>query len=299
MRQKPGLAKKKHSQIPLAAWLIAPSLVFVAVIVAFPIASQLVLSFARFDLKFAEERGFVGLANFVKLAHDAVFWRDLGQTFEFTLVSVFLELVLGLAAAILMNRIGRGRALVTTSALMPWALPTVVAATMWSLILNDRIGLVNSVLSRLHLATAPILWLGPRLAMTSVIAADVWKTTPFVAIILLAGLKSIPREYYEAAQIDGASRWRGFLNITLPLLKPFIAIAVLFRAMDAFRIFDLIWVLTGGASGTETVSIYVYKTLFRYADLGYGSAMTVALFAIVFTMSLVLIRSMKVAAQTR
>ncbi len=283
----------------LAAWLIAPSLIFVAVVGAFPVLSQFVLSLTEFNLKFADERSFVGLGNFAKLATDAVFWRDLAQTFRFTVVSVGLELVLGLAAALLLNRIVRGRTAMNSAVILPWALPTVVAATMWSLILNDRIGLVNSVLDRLGLISEPIVWLGPRLAMGSVILADVWKTTPFVAIILLAGLKSIPRAYYEAAELDGAGRWQVFRSITLPLLKPFIAVAVLFRAMDAFRIFDLIWVLTGGASRTETVSIYIYKTLFRYADLGYGSAMTVALFGIVFLMSIGLVRFMRVAVESR
>jgi ABC-type sugar transport system permease subunit len=281
----------------LAAWLLTPSLAFVAVLGAFPVLSQFILSLTRFNMKFAEERGFVGLANFIRLAQDTVFWRDLGQTFEFTAISVSLELVLGLAAALLLNRIGRGRTAMNSAVIMPWVLPTVVAATMWSLILNDRIGLANSVLDRLGLMSEPIVWLGPRLAMTSVIAADVWKTTPFVAIILLAGLKSIPHHYYEAAQLDGAGRWAMFRSITLPLLKPFIAVALLFRAMDAFRIFDLIWVLTGGASRTETLSIYIYRVLFRYSDLGYGSAITVALFAIVFLMSLILIRTMRIAGE--
>jgi ABC-type sugar transport system permease subunit len=287
----------KRQQGRLAAWLLAPSLVFVAVLGAFPVLSQFVLSLTKFNMKFVEERGFVGLANFVRLAQDAVFWRDLAQTFEFTAISVSLEVVLGLAAALLLNRIGRGRTAMNSSVIMPWVLPTVVAATMWSLILNDRIGLVNSVLGRLGLMSEPIVWLGPRLAMTSVILADVWKTTPFVAIILLAGLKSIPPHYYEAAQLDGAGRWAMFRSITLPLLRPFIAVALLFRAMDAFRIFDLIWVLTGGASRTETLSIYIYRVLFRYSDLGYGSTITVALFAIVFLMSLGLIRVMRVARE--
>jgi multiple sugar transport system permease protein len=283
----------------LAGRLIAPSLIFVTVVGAFPVLSQFVLSLTEFNLKFVEERGFVGLGNFAKLATDAVFWRDLGQTFEFTVASVSLELVLGLAAALLLNRIVRGRTAMNSAVITPWVLPTVVAATMWSLILNDRIGLVNSVLGRLGIMEEPIVWLGPKLAMTSVILADVWKTTPFVAIILLAGLKSIPRAYYEAAELDGAGRWQVFRSITLPLLRPFIAVAVLFRAMDAFRIFDLIWVLTGGASRTETISIHIYKTLFRYADLGYGSAMTVALFAIVFAMSIGLVRFMRVTVEAR
>jgi len=280
-------------------WLVGPSLAFVAAVGALPVLSQFVLSFWRFNLKFAEERSFVGLANYAALARDALFWRDLWQTLEFTLISVSLELVLGLSVALLLNGIRRGRDAMSASAIMPWALPTVVAATMWSLVLNDRIGLVNSVLTRLGLVREPILWLGPKLAMTSVIAADVWKTTPFVAIILFAGLKSIPREYYEAAELDGAGRWRSFLSVTLPLLKPFIAVAVLFRAMDAFRVFDLVWVLTGGASGTETLSVAIYRTLFRYSELGYGSAMTVALFGIVFAMSLALVRFMRVAADPR
>ncbi len=283
----------------LAFWLLAPAVAFALVVGAFPVVSQFVLSFAKFNLKFVQERGFVGLGNFAKLAGDAVFWRDLWHTAYFTVASVGLELVLGLTTALLLNKIRFGRTAATSSVMMPWALPTVVAATMWSLILNDRIGLVNSLLSRAGLIHEPVVWLGPGLAMLSVILADVWKTTPFVTIILLAGLKSIPRHYYEAAALDGAGKWQSFTAVTLPLLRPFIAVALLFRVMDAFRIFDLIWILTGGASGTETVSIYIYKTLFRYADLGYGSAMTVALFGIVFVLSLALVRFMRVAAETR
>ena len=289
----------RRHETRLAVWLLTPALVFVVVLGAFPVCSQFVLSLTDLNLKFPAEQGFVGLANFARLAGDGAFWRDLGQTVTFTVVSVSLELLLGLAIALILNKVIRGRTAMNSSILMPWVLPTVVAATMWSLLLNDRIGLVNSVLGRVGLMDAPIVWLGPRLAMTSVILADVWKTTPFVAIILLAGLKSIPRQYYEAAEIDGAGRWATFRAITLPLLKPFIAVAVLFRAMDAFRIFDLIWVLTGGASRTETVSIYIYRVLFRYSDLGYGSAMTVALFAIIFLTSLALIRFMRLSTEPR
>jgi ABC-type sugar transport system permease subunit len=283
----------------LAFWLLAPALTFVMLLGAFPVISQFVLSFTEFNLKFADERGFAGLSNFARLINDDIFWQDLGQTVYFTVVSVGLELMLGLAAALLLNRVIRGRAAMNSSLMVPWALPTVVAATMWSLLLNDRVGLVNSVLERVGLMGEPIVWLGPRLAMTSVILADVWKTVPFVAIILLAGLKSIPNQYYEAAALDGAGRWMVFRSITLPLLKPFIAVVVLFRTMDAFRVFDLIWVLTGGASRTETLSIYIYRVLFRYGDLGYGSTITVALFTIVFALSLGLIRFMRISGETR
>jgi ABC-type sugar transport system permease subunit len=282
----------------LAFWLLAPALGFVTLLGAFPVLSQFVLSLTHFNLKFPDQRGFAGLSNFVTLFKDGVFLEDLGHTAYFTFASVGLELVLGLAAALLINRMMRGRTAMNSTIIVPWALPTVVAATMWSLLLNDRVGLVNSVLERVGLMHDPIVWLGPSLAMTSVILADVWKTTPFVAIILLAGLKSIPRQYYEAAQIDGAGGWSAFWSITLPLLRPFIVVAVLFRTMDAFRIFDLIWVLTGGASRTETISIYIYRVLFRYADLGYGSTMTVALFAIIFVLSLVMVRFMRVSGES-
>jgi multiple sugar transport system permease protein len=283
----------------LALWLLAPALLYIAVLGAFPVLSQFFLSFTRYNLKFPDERGFVGLENYARLLGDGVFWADLGQTTFFTVASVSLELIFGLAAALLVNKIVRGRTAMNSSIIVPWALPTVVAATMWSLLLNDRVGLVNSVLERLGLMSEPIVWLGPKLAMISLIAADVWKTTPFVAIILLAGLKSIPSQYYEAAALDGAGRWATFRSITLPLLRPFIAVAVLFRTMDAFRIFDLVWVLTGGASRTETLSVYIQKVLFRYADLGYGSTMTVALFFIVFALSLTLIRFMRVTEEAR
>ena len=163
----------------LAFWLLAPAITFVIVVGAFPVLSQLVLSFAEYNLKFAEERSFVGLGNFARLAGDAIFWRDLWHTTYFTVISVGLELVLGLTAALLLNRIRFGRTAATSAILMPWALPTVVAGTMWSLILNDRIGLVNGVLAQTGLMSEPIVWLGPGLAMTSVIMADVWKTTPF------------------------------------------------------------------------------------------------------------------------
>ncbi len=291
------MTRRRRRDSRLAVWLLAPSLAFVAIIGAFPVLSQFVLSFTHYNMKFADERGFAGLENFARLATDATFLQDFWQTVYFTVISVGFELTFGLAAALALNRIGRGRAPVSTSVVLPWALPTVVAATMWSLILNDRMGLLNSVLVRLGAIDTPVVWLGPGLAMGSIILADVWKTTPFVAIILLGGLKSIPDQYYEAAALDGASRWHQLRFVTMPLLRPFIAIALLFRTMDAFRIFDIIWVLTGGATKTETLSIYIYRVLFRYSDLGYGSAMTVALFLIVFLMSLGLLKIMKVTRE--
>ena len=273
------------------AWLLlAPAVGSVVVVALLPLAWAVRESFHLHDLR-APWLGqpWIGLANYAEAVGDARLWQALAHTAGFAASSVALELALGLLLALALHRTFAARGPVRTLALIPWALPTVVAATMWSLLLNDRVGLVNSVLERLGLMQEPIVWLGPRLAMFSVIAADVWKTTPFVAIILLAGLKSIPYQYYEAAALDGAGRWAVFRSITLPLLKPFIAVAVLFRTMDAFRVFDLIWVLTGGASRTETLSVYIHKVLFRYADLGYGSTITVALFAIVFALSLALI----------
>ena len=236
----------------LAFWLLAPALTFVVVLGAFPVLSQIALSFTKFNLKFADERGFAGLSNFAQLISDGVFWQDLGHTAYFTVVSVGLELILGLAAALALNRIGRGRTAMNTSIVLPWALPTVVAATMWSLILNDRMGLLNSVLVKLGAIDTPVVWLGPGLAMGSIILADVWKTTPFVAIILLAGLKSIPDQYYEAASLDGAGKWHQFRFVTMPLLRPFIAIALLESDAQTRCVAIRALARTGDPRATET-----------------------------------------------
>lgn len=267
--------------------MIAPAVVVLAGVAVYPILAAAWLSLHRKILVFHEHR-FVGLDNFAFLLQDARFWSALGNTAYFAIVAVSLELCLGLGFALLLSAAAPGRGLLRASILVPWAIPTVVSARMWAWLFNPDHGLVTRLLP---LSDASILGT-PGLAMHAAILVDVWKTTPFVALLLLAGLQTIPQDLYRAAEIDGASRWRQFRSITLPMLRPTIAVAVVFRTLDAFRVFDAVWVLTGGgpANTTETLSIYAYKTLMRSGDFGYGSALSVATFFCVMAISVVYLR---------
>jgi len=264
-------------------WLLAPALILLALVYAYPIARSLWLSLFTQNLGTELQPIFTGLSNYGRMAVDGRFWQSIGNTVLFTVLSVLLELLLGLGIAVVLNRSFRGRGVVRTIALLPWALPTALIATTWTWIFNDQFGVWNDLLLRLGLIETGVNWLGdPNWALWTVIAADVWKTTPFIAILLLAGLQSVPADLYEAHAIDGASPWQSFTQITLPLLLPQILIASLFRFAQAFGIFDLIQVMTGGGPGgaTETVSIYIYATIMRYLDFGYGAALVVITFLI-------------------
>jgi len=251
-----------------AWWLMSPALLLLAAVSALPMAYVLWLSLNHRTLFGAE--AFAGLDHYVRLAGDGRFWNALGNTLYFAAVSVALELALGLAAALLVIRAGRWRALAYGAILVPWAVPTVVSARMWEWMYNPELGVLG------FLAGAPVNWLGePVLAMHAAIAMDVWKSTPFVAILLLAGLQGMPRDLLHAAAVDGAGSWTIFRRITLPWLAPVILVAAVFRTIDALRVFDAIYVLTGGgpANATETLSIYAYRVLFQMLDFGYGSAL--------------------------
>jgi multiple sugar transport system permease protein len=255
--------------------LVLPAVAVMALVAAYPIAAGLVMSLQREIILF-RERGFVGLANWAYLASDPRFLAALGRTAYFTAVAVPLEIAVALPLALVLDRPMRGRGLLRALVLLPWAIPTAVSARLWAWLLDPAFGLF----ARLWPGPAPN-WLGrPWLALHAALLVDVWKTTPFVALVLLAGLQSIPREVYAAAEADGASRARTFLWVTLPLLEPSILVAALFRALDAFRVFDAVVVLTDGgpANGTETLSIYAYKTLVRAGDLGYGATLSSATF---------------------
>jgi multiple sugar transport system permease protein len=208
-------------------------------------------------------------------------------------VSVAVELVLGMLIALLINRAFLGRGLVRAAVLVPWALTTVVSAKMWAWIYDGRYGVFNDLLMRLHVIDQPIIFLvRPEVTIWAMIAAEIWKTTPFMALLLLAGLQLIPHELYEAASLDGASRWQAFWRVTLPLLKPTILVALLFRTIDAVRMFDLPRVLTNGGPGksTETVVLYTYNTYFTSLNFGYGSTLAVMAFLIVVAVSFIYIR---------
>ena len=189
---------------------------------------------------------------------------------------MFFELILGLALALIMNKAMKGRGIIRTISLIPWAIPTSVAALMWSYLYNGSSGIIANLISSIGLINAPTeLLLTAKGALGAIIVADIWKTTPYMALLLLAGLQVIPNTLYESSSLDGANKFRQFRHITLPLLKPSILVALLFRTLDAFRVFDLIYVLTGGGPGgtTESISIYAYKVMFAQTRFGYGSAM--------------------------
>lgn len=264
------------------AWiLLIPALLLLLFVFAYPIARAFWLSFFTRNLGTELQPVFSGLDNYGRMAGDGRFWQSFWTTIVFTSASVISELLLGLAIALVLNQQFLARGLVRTSAILPWALPTAVIGLAWTWIFNDQFGVVNDILLRLGLIQTGINWLGePTLAMMAVVFADIWKTTPFISILLLAGLQSISPDLYEAHAIDGATPWQSFRQITLPLLLPQILIALLFRFAQAFGIFDLIQVMTGGGPGgaTEVVSLYIYSTVMRYLDFGYGAALVVVTF---------------------
>ncbi|GBE36260.1 trehalose transport system permease protein SugA [bacterium BMS3Bbin07] len=255
-------------------WFVMPSLVLLSIVTIYPLIYVLYLSLQRRLLIFDVSR-FIGIDNYLFLLKDDRFFNAFKNTLYFTVMSVSLELLLGLAIALLINRSFRMKGLVRAIVLIPWAIPTVVSAKMWEWIYNTDFGILN------YLLGVKINWLGsPFWAINAAVFMDVWKTTPFVVILLTAGLQVIPKDLYQAARVDGAGRWDIFTRIVLPLLKPVILVVLIFRTLDAFRVFDAIYVLTGGgpANTTETLSIYAYKVLFQTLQFGYGSTLAVVVF---------------------
>lgn len=234
---------------------------------------------------------FVGFSNYFDFAAgghhygvlaDPLWWMAVGNTLRFSIMSVSLELVFGMLLALLMNEKFRGQGLVRTAILVPWAIPTIVSARMWSWMFHDQYGVVNDVLLKMGVINTPLAWVAdPVLSMWAVVIIDVWKTTPFMALMLLAALQLIPRDLYEAARIDGASAWQRFRRITLPLIMPAMIVALIFRVMDALRVFDLIYILTSNSEATVSVSGYARDQLVSYQEMGSGSAASVLVFMMV------------------
>ena len=234
---------------------------------------------------------FTGLAAYKQLLKDTRFGKSLGSTLLFTVISVFFELCLGMGLALIMNKAIKGIGIVRTTALIPWAIPTAVSALMWSYMYDGSSGIVAKVFADLGFIAAPEqMLLSAGGAMTAAILADVWKTTPYMALLLLAGLQIIDAGLYESAMMDGAGPVRTFFSVTLPLLKPSMLVALLFRTLDAFRVYDLIAVLTGGAQGTETLSIYAYKLMIGQSNYGYGSAVVLAMAVCVAIIAFVFVK---------
>ncbi|HWO43925.1 MAG TPA: sugar ABC transporter permease [Candidatus Eisenbacteria bacterium] len=279
-----------------ALQFLVPSFLFVACFSLYPISESFRLSFYRMILTLPWlGRKFVGWENYADLVTDPVALDSFITTLVFVIVSASAELALGLCMALVLNAAFRGRGLVRALVLIPWAMPTVVSSQMWRFIFNDRYGLFNYVLfqNQTERYLAPLA--DPQLALAAIIVADVWKTSSFAALIILAGLQTIPDEIYEAASIDGATPWQKFRYLTLPLLKPALLLALLFRTIDALRVFDLVFVMTQGgpADATNVLQFYGYKKTFAEGMLGYGSAISVAVFCISLTLSTLYIRVMR------
>lgn len=273
-----------QKQEQTTGWLLTiPALLVLTLVFAYPIGRAFWLSLFAENLGTQLKPIFTGLDNYFRMVGDGRFWQSFWNTSIFTAASVTLEMLLGMGIALVLNQSFRGRGFVRTVAIIPWALPTAVMGLAWAWIFNGEYGVVNDLLERMGLIETNITWLGnPTLAMVALVLADVWKTTPFISVILLAGLQSIPGDLYEAHAIDGATSWQSFWQITLPLIMPQVLIALLFRFAQAFGIFDLVQVMTGGgpAGATETVSIYIYSTVMRYLDFGYGAALVVVTFVL-------------------
>ncbi len=283
-RTEPGLRLR-------APAFCIPAALLLGMVVGYPILRTTALSFFHFNLAAGFQAKPAGFESFVRLIFDSRFRNSLTVTWFFTLVSVALEFGIGLPLALAVDSFDRAKGALRTIFLVPWTLPTAIIAVLWSWILNDQYGVLNALLVKAHITKSAVAWLaGPRTAMAAIILADVWKTAPFVFIILLAGLQNVPRDLYEAIEIDGAGAWSKFRYITWPHLLPFVFVALIFRVIQAFAIFDLVYVMTGGGPGgaTETVSVYSYQMYMRYLDFGYGSTLVVAMVLILGLTALVL-----------
>jgi ABC-type sugar transport system permease subunit len=260
--------------------LLMPAFISLASVSFYPIINGLYLSLTNTSL-ITQEEEFTGFSNYIQLWNDAQFWNAWWHTIWFTGASTLLETLIGLGMALILCEVFAGRGLVRAAMLVPWAMPTVVTSKMFGWLFDGQHGIINFILLHLGLIDQNVNWYGsPDTAMTTIIMADVWKTTPFMALLLMTGLQTVPKSLIEAARIDGANAWSIFWHVRLPLLLPTLLIAGLFRALDAFRIFDLVYVLTGGgpADSTETLSTLSYKVLFSTLQFGYGSAVSTAMF---------------------
>ncbi|GAB6189145.1 sugar ABC transporter permease [Marinitoga arctica] len=286
--------KYKKKEIWLGFWLIIPAMLAIFITAFFPLLKTFWDSFFSFGLRPGIPKRFIGFDNYIRLFNDTRFMTSLSNTLIFTAISVSLEFVLGLATALILNANFALRGIVRAAILIPWAIPTSVSSQMWKWMYNDQYGIVAQILYKLG-------WLAPGTpilsekwsSMFAILAVDVWKTAPFMALLLLAGLQTIPSELYEAARIDGASGWKQFTKITLPILSPTIAVALIFRTLDALRVFDIFYIMN---KSVETLAVYNRHILmdraFTGAWFGYGSAISVVIFLIISIFAIIYMRSL-------
>jgi trehalose/maltose transport system permease protein len=296
MSTAPGNSRLTRERVRSAWLFLSPMLLVLAVVAAWPLLRTIWFGFTDANLSALDQWQFIGLDNYLArydgawfgLLADPHWWNAVANTLWFTAVSVTLETVLGMIVALVLHAPFRGRGLVRAAVLIPWAIPTIVSARMWSWMLNDQFGVVNAMLLAIGLIDAPVAWTAdPATAMWAVVAVDVWKTTPFMALLLLAGLQMIPRDCYEAARIDGVGPLRVFFKVTLPLLKPALLVAVVFRGLDALRVFDLIYVITSNSRTTMSMSVYARQQLVDFQEVGIGSAASTLLFLVIAILTVI------------
>ena len=290
------------------AWtFLAPMLFLMLLVAGWPLGRSIWFSLTETNINDMSASSFVGLANYVgefglfaNPNYTEGFWQSdwgvaIANTFKFSVVSVLLETLAGLAVAMLLNQDFKGRAIVRTAVLVPWAIPTIVSAKMWGWILHDQFGLINQLLVDAGLIAQKIAWTAdPAYAMWTVVAVDVWKTTPFMALLILAALQTLPKDCYEAARVDGVHPLRLFWKVTLPLIRPALLVAVVFRMLDALRVFDLIFVLTSNSSSTISMSGFVRREMVDNGNMGYGSAASTSLTLIIFVTAVLFMRAARV-----
>ena len=292
-----------RQRLRAAGWFLVPMLAVLAIVAGWPLARTIYFSFTNASLTDLYGAHWVGFHNYLDwkalksgrilwsgLLVDAAWWNAVWNTVRFSVVSVSLETLFGTVVALVLNAEFKGRGVVRAAVLVPWAIPTIVSARIWSWMLNDQFGIINDILLRLGFIDHKIAWTASAdTAMVAVLIVDIWKTTPFMALLILAGLQMIPRDIYEAADIDGVHPVKQFFRITLPLVRPALMVAVIFRMLDSMRIFDLIYVLTPNSSQTKTISVLARENLFDFDKFAYGSAESTMLFLIIALMTILYI----------
>ena len=301
--QRPVRSELMQHRARAARLFLLPMMIALGVVAGWPLARSIYFSFTDATLNDLYGAEWIGFANYLQIRTlesgrviyrgvlaDPAWWNAVWNTVRFAFWSVLWETVLGMIVALVLNAEFRGRGIVRAAILIPWAIPTIVSARMWSWMLNDQFGILNDLGMRLGLLAAPVAWTAsPDTAMTAVLVVDIWKTTPFMALLILAGLQMIPRDIYEAAEIDGIHPVKQFFRITLPLVRPALMVAIIFRVLDALRIFDLIYVLTPNSSATKTMSVISQENLFQFNKFAEGSAQSTLLFLLIAIFTIVYI----------
>src|SRR5213592_765639 len=300
----PGRRRRKsrpqRRQARLGWLLLLPALAVVAFVAIYPLGKTIYQSFTNQEfLAGIGPTKWVGLQNYRDLWHDTIFRQSVWETIKFTLITVSFEFVLGMIIALVVNSNFKGRGAMRAAMLVPWAIPTVVAAQMWKWMFDDVFGVINDAGVRLHILNHSVAWISqPSTALAAVSAVDIWKTTPFVALLLLAGLQVIPRDLYEAAEVDGASKLQQFWRITLPLLRPAILVTLIFRTLDALRVFDVFYVFFGNRPDTQSMAVYGQSTIVGDGLVGYGAAISVAIFLIISIFVIIYVALARIGEQT-